>query len=195
MKAIRARKGWRLLDVSKKTGLTSSTLSKIENGKLSVSYDKLALLAEKLEVDIAEFFTPSDDTRQEVASSGPMGRRSITRAASGHPISTKSYDHFYPAADLRMKRMVPIIAELKARSIADFGPLLKHPGEEFTVILEGNCEFHSEFYEPVILAPGDSIYFDSSMGHAYLAVGPENCRVVSVCSGASSESLRDAIGE
>jgi len=195
LKAIRTRNGWRLLDVSQKTGLTPSTLSKIENGKLSVTYDKLTLLSTKLGVDIAEFFAADGEAIAPPPPVGPIGRRSITRARGGHSVKTASYNHCYPAADLRKKSMVPMIAELKMRSITEFGPLLKHSGEEFTLVLEGICEFHSEFYEPVILKTGDSIYFDSAMGHAYLAAGSGVCKVVSVCSGVSSDTLREIITE
>jgi len=34
----------------------------------------------------------------------------------------------------------------------------------------------------VLLQAGDSVYFDSSMGHAYLRVGDGPCRVLTVCS-------------
>ncbi|HEY1962957.1 MAG TPA: cupin domain-containing protein, partial [Rhizomicrobium sp.] len=46
---------------------------------------------------------------------------------------------------------------------------------------------------PVLLRKGDSIYFDSGMGHAYLAAESGPCRVLSICSGPEShliEALR-----
>jgi oxalate decarboxylase/phosphoglucose isomerase-like protein (cupin superfamily) len=46
--------------------------------------------------------------------------------------------------------------------------------------------FHTELYAPVLLQAGDSVYFDSSMGHAYLRVGDGPCRVLTVCSDAAS---------
>ena len=35
-------------------------------------------------------------------------------------------------------------------------------------MIEGEVEFHTELYAPLTLHAGDSIYFDSEMGHAYL---------------------------
>ena len=35
--------------------------------------------------------------------------------------------------------------------------------------MSGRLTFISEFYEPLVLAAGDSLYFDSRMGHAYLS--------------------------
>ena len=41
LKALRLKHGWTLAEVSRRTGLTTSTLSKIENDKMSLSFDKL----------------------------------------------------------------------------------------------------------------------------------------------------------
>jgi quercetin dioxygenase-like cupin family protein len=38
-------------------------------------------------------------------------------------------------------------------------------------VLEGTLNLHTEHYEPVRLAPGDSILFDAVMPHAYVAEG------------------------
>ena len=40
-------------------------------------------------------------------------------------------------------------------------------------MLAGPVVIHTEFYEPVTLATGDSLYIDSSMAHAYTAVAGE----------------------
>ena len=84
---------------------------------------------------------------------------------------------------------MPIVAELHARTLSEFGELIRHDGEEYAFILDGTVEFHSELYAPVILHKGDSIYFDSGMGHAYLAAGAGPCRVLSICSGAESQLM------
>jgi transcriptional regulator with XRE-family HTH domain len=185
LRALRRQKGWTLAEVSQRTGLPVSTLSKIENGKMSLSYDKLARISAGLEVDIAELFAP----RASIAGGVPSGRRSVTRAGEGQAIVTESYWHLYPASELLNKRFVPIVAELRARSLAEFGELIRHAGEEYSFVLEGTVEFHTEHYAPVMLKKGDSIYFDSGMGHAYLAAGPGPCRVLSICSGAESQLI------
>jgi mannose-6-phosphate isomerase-like protein (cupin superfamily) len=111
----------------------------------------------------------------------PSGRRSINRRGTGYAIKTPSYSHLYPAADLLNKRSVPVIAEIHARSLDEFGELIRHPGEEFAYVLEGVIDMYTELYAPVRLEAGDSIYFDSGMGHAYIAVSDGVCRILSVC--------------
>ena len=189
LKALRVQKGWTLAEVSKRTDLPVSTLSKIENDRMSLSYDKLARISAGLGVDIAQLFTP-----HVVGPNGGLvnGRRTVTRAGEGQAIETENYSHLYPAADFLNQRFVPIVAELHARSLQEFGELIRHPGEEYAIVLEGTVEFHCELYAPLTLKPGDSIYFDSGMGHAYLKAEAAPCRVLSICSGPES-MLMEAI--
>jgi len=179
LKALRRKNGWTLSEVSRRTGLPPSTLSKVENDKMSLSYDKLARISEGLNVDISRLFSREAEASEPEVS----GRRSITRAGGGRAIETKNYGHLYPAADLLNKRIIPIVAELRARTLEEFGELISHPGEEYAFVIEGEVDLHTSLYTAVRLKAGDSIYFDSGMGHAYLAAGPGPCRVLSICSG------------
>lgn len=188
LRTLRTQRGWTLAEVSARTDLPVSTLSKLENGKASLSYDKLTRLCAGLEVDIAELFATG-----ATAPSTVTGRRSITRADQGKRIDTDSYLHLYPAADLLHKRFVPIVAEIHARSIDAFGELIRHPGEEYAYVLEGVVDLYTDLYAPTRLETGDSIYFDSGMGHAYVAVGPGRCRVLSICSAKESQLIDAAV--
>ena len=167
-----------------------STISKIENNKMSLSYDKLLRICNALEIDISQLFSGSP-TAEKSAPPVSSGRRSINRRGTGYAINTPNYSHLYPAADLLNKRSVPIIAEIHARSVAEFGELIRHPGEEFAIVLEGTVDLYTDLYAPVRLEEGDSIYFDSGMAHAYIAVGQGTCRVLSVCT--SDEPASEAM--
>jgi quercetin dioxygenase-like cupin family protein len=78
--------------------------------------------------------------------------------------------------------MIPVLTRVRARSIADFGPLPRHSGEEFIFVLEGAIEVHTEHYQPIRLQTGESTYIDSDMGHAYIAVSRKDALVLGVCS-------------
>jgi transcriptional regulator with XRE-family HTH domain len=188
LRAIRRQKGWTLADVSTRTGLPVSTLSKVENGKMSLTYDKLVRISKGLEIDLAQLFSRGGGGDPAAVS----GRRSIARAGEGHAIETQSYGHLYPASDLLNKHFIPIVAEIRARSLSEFGEMIRHPGEEYAYVLEGEVELHTDLYAPVLLKAGDSIYFDSGMAHAYIAATDASCRVLSICS-ASEAELRSAI--
>lgn len=186
LRALRKRRGWTLADVSEHTGLPVSTLSKIENGKMSLSYDKLVRLSTGFEIDISQLL----ETDERAPHSPVSGRRSVTRAGEGLAIDTENYGHLYSAADLLNKQFIPIVAELRARSLEEFGALVRHPGEEYAYILEGSVDLYTDLYAPIRLETGDSIYFDSGMGHAYIAASPGTCRVLSICSATQTQLLQ-----
>ena len=97
--------------------------------------------------------------------------------------------HLYPAAELLNKRLIPIIVEIRARSLEEFGELVRHSGEEYIYVLAGEIEIHTSAYAPLRLRTGDSIYIDSTMGHGYVAASDEPCRVLAVCSGTESQMI------
>ncbi len=101
-------------------------------------------------------------------------------------METRSYSQVYLATELLNKRLTPIYCELHARTLpdffAEFGDFIRHPGEEFTYVIEGEVAFHTDLYAPLTLNAGDSIYFDSEMGHAYLKGSDAPCRLITTCS-------------
>lgn len=183
VKEERLRRGWTLAEASERIGLPVSTLSKVENDKIALSYDKLAKLSRGLEIDISRLFGGGEGPPQKSV----IGRRSVTRKHEGQSIDTPAYGHRYLAADLRSKSFIPVVAEIKIRSLQEFGELVTHAGEEFAYILEGSVDLYTALYAPVRLNVGDSIYFDSAMGHAYIAVSEGACRVLSICTGAEAQ--------
>ncbi len=81
---------------------------------------------------------------------------------------------------MRIKAMMPIHCQCKARTLEEFGDLLMHDAEEFILVVQGRVEVHTEFYGPRTLDVGDGVYIDSRMGHAYLNVGEGEAWIVSV---------------
>jgi transcriptional regulator with XRE-family HTH domain len=186
LKNLRVERGWKLSDLAARTGLQVSTLSKMENGKVALTYDKLAQISKALDVDVGSFFGPPRGTP---APPTGTGRRSIIRAGEGQTIETDTYHQIYQATDLLNKRFIPMISYPYAKSMEEFGDWIRHPGEEYSYVLEGTVDFYSELYAPVRLEKGDAIYFDSSMGHAYIKVGDEPCRGLTICAGDDAQSL------
>lgn len=189
LKALRARNGWTLKDMSEKVGIPLSTLSKVEHDRLSLTYDKLQQISLRLNIRMSELFAePSASVETPVT-----GRRSIGRIDDAIRVTTPNYDYFYLCPELRRKRMIPVLTRVRAKSIAEFGELVRHPGEEFILVLEGRAEVHTEFYDPIVLGVGESVYIDSNMGHAYLtAEGCDEALLVGVCS-SSDDQLMESL--
>jgi hypothetical protein len=138
----------------------------------------LMKLAQGLQIDLAELLS-MDDTGAPSGAEQP-GRRSINRQGDGHVLELSNHTLRYLSNDLLLKHITPILCEYRATSLKEFGEFMRHPGEEFLYVIEGELELHTECYAPTILRSGESIYFDSRMGHAYIA-RTQPCRALSVC--------------
>lgn len=188
LKDLRNRRGWTLKEMSNQCGIPVSTLSKVEHDRLTLTYDKLLQLSQKLNIRISELFAESDRGEEEVTA-----RRSIGRQDDAVRVTTSNYDYYYLCTELRRKRMVPIITVIRAKSLDEFGDLLRHSGEEYIHVLDGSIVVHTQFYDPVVLQAGEGIYIDSNMGHAYVAgEGCDQATVLGVCSSAD-EALMSSL--
>src|SRR5262249_51515248 len=112
----------------------------------------------------------------------PSARRTFTAPGEGHPVTIGKQAYNYLSTELVGKKMTPMTGVIQSRTLQETNGLLKHEGEEFTFVLEGRMELHTEFYEPLILDVGGSVYFDSTMGHAYVSVGKVPLKILCVCS-------------
>ena len=177
LKSLRTSRGWTLADVARKTGIPVATLSKVENGKTELTMDRMLRISVALEVNIADLFgAPArEETKRDRA------RRSITRLGEGNIVASCYGDYCYHAQDLLEKRAAPLIATIRARTLEEFGEYHRHEGEEFLLVLEGELSLHTDTYAPVSLKKGESIYFDSEMGHAYICASEEACRLLLIC--------------
>lgn len=182
VREIRLRHKWTLDEASKRTGLAKSTLSKIENEQISPSFDVVQKLAAGLGIDVPQLFvSPS-----EVPVSG---RRAFTRKGQGRPHPTSTYEHELLATELTNKQMVPFKTTVHARRFEDFPGWVRHSGEEFLLVLSGAITFFSEFYEPVSLSEGDSIYYDAGMGHVCVSESEQDAQILWVCTPSDDLSL------
>lgn len=182
IKIVRQRNGWTLREMSAAVGIPLSTLAKVETDKLSLTYDKLQQFTAKLGLTMAEFLAQGEPAGDATTAPAVMGRRSLTTSGNSVQIKTPNYDYEYLCADLRQKRMVPIITRVHTRDIGEFGEAVRHKGEEFVFVLEGAIEVHLEFYTPVVLQAGQGVYLDSSMSHAYVCKDCDSALILGVCS-------------
>ena len=190
LRQARLDQGLSLRALSARAGLPYSTLSKLENGKRALTYDKLIRLALALNMALKQIIAGGDQPSAPLA----VGRRSVTHAGEELDADSERHVHHYPAADLLGKMMIPIIIDVQARSVEELGGLVRHAGEEYLFVLKGNMELHSDVYAPLPLGPGDSVYFDSGMAHGYVRTSSDPCRVLAVCAGPGIQHLAGAAG-
>ena len=186
LRAVRARNDWTLKEMSERCGIPLSTLSKVEHDRLTLTYDKLLQLSQRLNMRMSELFAEQDADADRAITA----RRSIGRIEDAIRVNTPNYDYYYLCPELRRKRMIPVLTRVRAKSLGEFGELVRHPGEEYIHVLEGQAEIHTEFYDPIVLKTGESVYIDSNMGHAYTAAeGCDEVVLLGICSSADEHLL------
>jgi transcriptional regulator with XRE-family HTH domain len=192
----RGHHGWTLADVAERTGISKSTLSKIENDLISPSYQSILQLCAGLGIEIGDLMSGADQMHSDTR---PVtGRRSISHAHAGLTMSDDQFTYTYLCTDIAHKRIIPMVVEVRANSLTEVGGLWNHVGEEFLYVLEGQIDLHTDLYEPSPLSAGDSAYFDSTMGHAYIATGDGPARLLIMCSSATpnlAQTLREILSE
>jgi len=172
---LRKARDWTLEQAAKQAGLARSTLSKIENGQMSPTYEALKKLAIGLEISVPQLFTPPDQGQVG-------GRMAVTSSGEGNAVTTVTYEHELLAEQLTKKQMLPYRARVRARSVDEFDGWVRHGGEEFLYVLTGVIRLYTEYYEPIDMRRGDSAYYDATMGHNVISTSQEDATILWVTS-------------
>ncbi|WP_187430611.1 hypothetical protein ROLI_021520 [Roseobacter fucihabitans] len=175
VRELRKARHWTLEQAANQAGLARSTLSKIENGQMSPTYDALKKLATGLEISVPQLFTQPQTGQVN-------GRMAVTKSGQGAAQATVTYEHELLAEALTQKRMLPYRAKVRARSMDEFDGWVRHDGEEFLYVLTGVIQLITEFYEPVEMRRGDSAYYDATMGHNVVSLSNEDAEILWVTS-------------
>lgn len=188
LRALRERHGWTLKEMSDRTGIPRSTLAKVEHDRLTLGYDKLLQISQRLKMRLSELISAGDEAEPRM-----LTRRSVGTMDNALRVATPGYEYFFMCPDLSKKKIIPIYGRVLAKSLEEFGELLHHAGEEFIFVTSGRVLVITEFYEPVTVEAGQCLYIDSGMGHAYLlAPGCQEAWVVAGCT-SDDEKLIDSL--
>jgi len=171
---LRRENSWTLSEVSRRTGVSISTLSKIENNQSSPAYGVLTRLAEGLGIDFVELIGA---TPVRFASAA----RVITRAGTGTSYVTPMGAYEALATELAAKALQPMIVEIPVEKRRADKVRSTHRGEEFIYVLSGAVIFYMDPYAPLELGTGDSVYFDGAASHGFSARGNRPARLLSIC--------------
>ena len=175
VRELRKGRNWTLEQAARQAGLARSTLSKIENGQMSPTYEALKKLATGLQISVPQLFTPP-------AAEKINGRMVVTKSGEGAAKATATYEHELLGETLTKKQMLPYRARIRARRIEEFEGWVRHDGEEFLYVLTGVIKLYTEFYEPIEMRRGDCAYYDATMGHNVVSVSDEDATILWVTS-------------
>ncbi|MDA8795361.1 XRE family transcriptional regulator [Gammaproteobacteria bacterium] len=162
VKALRKKNGWRLHDLSEKTGISVATLSKLENGKTKLNFTTVNKLAQGIGVAVTDLTSPGLAHTKDTT---------MTLGGGGVVFETRDVDYEVLCADYTGGNQGYAKLSVKARTLEPNLPWHRHPGKEFIYVLKGILVLHTEDREQITLKSGDSLLFDSSIGHHYISAG------------------------
>lgn len=174
MKAVRQACGFTLEVAAQRTGLALSTIHKIENGRVSPSYENLVRIARAYDIGMERLFSSDHEAQQTT-------RMTVTRAGQGRKVRSRNFEYEVLCNALAEKKIIPLVTLVEKRAPLKPEDLESHDGEETLYVISGRIELVVEHYEPVILEPGDCAYFDSTLKHGLRSVADEEAKIFWAC--------------
>jgi transcriptional regulator with XRE-family HTH domain len=160
VKALRHNADLTVSELSKRAGISSGMLSKIETGSTSPSLATLHSLSRALSVPVTSLFKLFEEQRD--ASFVPAGHGIVTERRG-----TRAGHQYQLLGHILTRSIIfePYLITLTDRS--DVFPIFQHTGVEYLYMLQGEVDYRhgTQIYK---MRPGDSLLFDSDVPH-----GPE----------------------
>ncbi|MDO8956900.1 MAG: cupin domain-containing protein [Deltaproteobacteria bacterium] len=176
IKTLRQRRGMSLQQMADQTSLSKPLLSQVESEVVAPPVATLLKISKALNVNIGYFFQAEESGKRAVIVRKNERKQVFRRI---HEDASKVGYYYealaYPKVD---KHMEPFQVQFEVKKKEDL-LFFTHQGEEFVFVLEGQLEFNYE-NETFLLEAGDSLYFDSSLPHAFRAMGRKNALAIDV---------------
>jgi transcriptional regulator with XRE-family HTH domain len=176
VRRLRQERRMTLQDLADATGLSKPLLSQIENEQVIPPLGTLLRISKAFKVGLHLFFEAEGQNEKCILTRAGESRRMYRRPAQDE--SPQPYAYHSLAFGKKHRNMEPFLIEFEPRQYQD-GLQVSHEGEEFLFLIEGALELH--YGEQIMtMAPGDSVYYDSSEPHGYVATGDGPTRAVAV---------------
>jgi len=176
IRRLRQNKRLTLQQLSEATGLSKPLLSQIENGQVIPPLATLLRISKALKIGLHSFFQ-EEGSEEKCVLVKADARRKLRRQSSSAEYAPP-YTYHSLSYGKRNKHMEPFLVEFENVSWRE-DMLVRHEGEEFLFLLEGELELHygDKLYK---LCAGDSIYYESTEPHGFSSVGSVPAKGVAV---------------
>lgn len=174
IKLLRKERSFTLAEVSQRTGIAQSTLSRIEKGLRTGNVKTHLKICAALGIRISELYVGLEKPEEEITSV-----ETATKNVEGFVYNDKAYSLLL-VRNIFKKRMKPELLILAPAKTA------KEPGdppgtEKFLFLHEGvlevvvdNVQYH--------LKKGSSLYFNSSLAHSFKNIGKTTAKCLCISS-------------
>lgn len=155
--------------MAEKLGVDIDTYNAYENGEMDFSFSFIYNAAEILGVDVLDLISGSAPT---------LSMCCMVKKGKGYSVKREDeYDYKHLAYTFRNKKAEPFLVTITPDNKP---PVMHgHDGQEFNYVLSGKMMLYigDISYE---LSKGDSVYFDSSVPHAEVAMGDKEAQFIAV---------------
>ena len=156
LKAVRSMYGLSQRELARRAGVTNSTISTIEQNRVSPSIDSLAKVLAGIPMTLIDFFTIDLDTGEEIF----FNKEDLVELADG---------------TMSMRLVGATRKDRNLRVLHETYPAGGDTGDKLIV-----QKLEVTVGERVkILGPGDAYYFNAEIPHRFRNVGDGECEVVS----------------
>jgi len=169
LQAVRKTKGLSQRELAKRVGVTNSTISLIEQNKVSPSVSSLKKVLDGIPISLADFFTLDLDGESV---------DSPFYAAGEQPDVGNGEIHYFLIGQRRAQRQMCLLREIMPPGSDTGDAMLSHDGEEGGVIIQGRVEITVGDLVKV-LGPGDAYYFESRQPHRFRNIGDGDAVIIS----------------
>jgi transcriptional regulator with XRE-family HTH domain len=177
LRRLREESGWRLEDLSQRTGLSKAYLSRLESGERQPSLSALFNVARAYGVSFSSLFEPAPEAEKLVVVRATEGQ-----AQRGNDLLYERLSEGSWAFNLQPLRVV-VPAEREADVI------YQHEGEQWLYVLSGRLRFEIRG-EGIVLEPGDAAHFDADKPHRFEALDGREAEVIVVACAVPYRLLR-----
>ena len=167
LRRLRGERGWRLEDLSERTGLSRAYLSRLEGGERQPSLSSLFAMARAYDVSLSSLFEPEPEAEDLV----------VVRAVDGTPQRGNGLLYSRLSDGGWAFNLQPLRVVVPAERGAD--ALYRHEGEQWLYVLSGRLRFEIGGDE-VVLGPGDAAHFDADKPHRFEALDGRDAEAIVV---------------
>ena len=161
LKGLRDALDLEIADVAADCGLSVDEYAALESGEHDLSVSLLQRIARKYGITLDELMFGEEPK---------MNSYFLTRKGTGISVErTKAYKYELLASGFIGRTADPFIVTVEPKPAGTPVHFNTHKGQEFHLVMEGRLLVNIEGKE-WILNPGDSLYFDSSKPHGFLAL-------------------------
>ncbi|WP_137938690.1 cupin domain-containing protein [Chitinivorax sp. B] len=169
LRLIREKFGLSQRELAKRAGVTNSTISLIEQNRVSPSVSSLKKVLDGIPMSLAEFFT--FDVKEPVRPSPFFSKDQMPN------IGSDDVAFFLVGHGLKDRKITMMREVYEAH--ADTGrDMLKHEGQECGLVVKGRIELTVDG-QSQMLNEGDGYYFESQLPHRFRNLDDQPCEIVS----------------